>query len=130
MSAKSEGVPIPHEIVLAIHEDQLRRFGGLPGIRDEGLLDSALAQPFASFAEQNLYPTIPEKAARYAFGIIKNHPFADGNKRTGTALMLTFLRGNGFRLKPRNTELYDTIIAVADGSMEYEELVAWIQAQL
>ena len=59
MSAKSEGVPIPHEIVLAIHEDQLRRFGGLPGIRDEGLLDSALAQPFASFAEQNLYPTIP-----------------------------------------------------------------------
>ena len=79
---------------------------------------------------QNLYPTKPRKAARYAFGIIKNHPFADGNKRTGTALMLTFLRGNGFRFKPRNTELYDTIIAVADGSMEYDELVAWIQAQL
>ena len=82
------------------------------------------------FVPGNGYPQMAEKAARYAFGIIKNHPFADGNKRTGTALMLTFLRGNGFRFKPRSTELYDTIIAVADGSMEYDELVAWIQAQL
>lgn len=130
MNARSVGMPIPREVVFVIHEDQLQRFGGLSGVRDEGLLDSALAQPFASFGEQNLYPTVPEKAARYAYGIIKNHPFADGNKRTGTALMLSFLRGNGYRFKPRSAELYDVVIAVADGNMGYEELVAWVQAQL
>lgn len=122
--------PIPKSAVLVIHDDQLARFGGLPGIRDEGLLDSALAQPFASFDGQELYPSVPEKAARYAYGIINNHPFADANKRTGTALLITFLTGNGYRFKPRWRELYRTIIAVADGSMSYSELAEWVQAQL
>ena len=70
--------PIPKHIVLAIHEDQLKRIGGMPGVRDEGLLDSALAQPFASFGGQDLYPSVHEKAARYGYGVIKNHPFDDG----------------------------------------------------
>lgn len=69
--------PIPKHIVLAIHEDQLKRNGGMPGVRDEGLLDSALAQPFASFGGQDLYPSVHEKAARYGYGVIKNHPFDD-----------------------------------------------------
>jgi death-on-curing protein len=129
MSA-SDVPPIPKAVVLTIHEDQLKRNGGMPGIRDEGLLDSALAQPYASFAGQELCPSIPEKAARYGFGIIKNHPFADGNKRTGAALIIAFLRGNGLSFKPRSEDFYDTVIAVADGTMDYDELVAWIERQL
>lgn len=123
-------VPIPKEIVLAIHEDQLRRNGGMSGIRDDGLLESALAQPFASFDGQDLYPSVVEKGARYGYGIIKNHPFADGNKRTGTALIIAFLRGNGLRFKPRTDDFYQTIIALADGSLSYDELVEWIEQQL
>lgn len=122
--------PIPRETVLVIHEDQLARFDGMPGVRDEGLLDSALAQPFASFGGQDLYPSAIEKAARYGYGIIKNHPFADGNKRTGTALVIVFLRGNGLRFRPRSEEFYRTIIDVADGSMTFDEFVGWIDAQV
>ena len=113
-----------------MHEDQLRRFGGLPGVRDEGLLDSALAQPFASFDGIELYPSLVEKAARYGYGVIRNHPFADGNKRTGTALIFVFLRGNGIRFKPRADEFYDVVVSVADGSMAYEELAQWIEEQI
>jgi death-on-curing protein len=69
------------EEALAIHEASLERFGGLPGLRDEGLLESALAQPFQTFGGAELYPTFAEKAARYAYGIARNHPFLDGNKR-------------------------------------------------
>ena len=105
--------PIPKHIVLAIHEDQLKRNGGMPGVRDEGLLDSALAQPFASFGGQDLYPSVHEKAARYGYGVIKNHPFDDGNKRTGTALIIAFLHGNGVKFKPRTQDFFDTVIAVA-----------------
>lgn len=122
--------PIPPDIVLAIHEDQLKRNGGMSGVRDEGLLESALAQPFASFGGQDLCPSIQEKAARYGYGIIKNHPFADGNKRTGAALIISFLRANDVRFKPRSQDFYETIIAVADGSMDYDELVAWIEDQI
>ena len=129
MSARSVP-PIPKSTVLAIHEDQLKRHGGMPGVREEGLLESALAQPFASFDGNDLYPTVPEKAARYGFGIIKNHPFADGNKRTGTALIIAFLRGNGFAFKPRTEDFYRTIIAVADGTLSFKGLVAWIEEQL
>ena len=114
--------PIPKHIVLAIHEDQLKRNGGMPGVRDEGLLDSALAQPFASFGGQDLYPSVHEKAARYGYGVIKNHPFDDGNKRTGTALIIAFLHGNGVK--------FNTVIAVANGTMSYDELVAWIEKQI
>ena len=112
--------PIPKHIVLAIHEDQLKRNGGMPGVRDEGLLDSALAQPFASFGGQDLYPSVHEKAARYGYG----------NKRTGTALIIAFLHGNGVKFKPRTQDFFDTVIAVANGTMSYDELVAWIEKQI
>lgn len=75
--------PLAEQTVLAIHEDQLSRHGGMPGVCDQGLLESALAQPFASFGGRELYPSAVAKAARCGYGIIKNHPFADGNKRTG-----------------------------------------------
>lgn len=122
--------PIPKESVLAIHEDQMRRHGGLPGVRDDDLLESALAQPFAAFGGQELYPSLAQKAARYGFGIIKNHPFADGNKRTGAALIIAFLRANGIAFKPRSDDFYATIMATADGSMGFDELTAWIERQI
>ena len=113
----------------AIHDASLLRFGGLAGVRDEGLLDSALAQPFQSVFGQDLYPTLAEKAARYAFGIAKNHPSLDGNKRAATACMGAFLRLSGHRFAPRANELLSTMMGVADGSVSYEKLVAWIEAQ-
>ena len=115
--------------VLEIHEYLLEKFGGMPGVRDEGLLESALAQPRQTFDGQDIYPTASQKAARYAFGIVNNHPFADGNKRTGAACLGAFLRGNGYRFKPRSAEFYEKIIAVADGSLDFDGLVAWVESQ-
>jgi death-on-curing protein len=119
---------IGYEDVLAIHEMQIKNHGGLSGVGDEGLLDAALAQPFATFDGIDLYPSIEEKAARYAFGIIKNHPFADGNKRTGTALMITFLRLNNLRFKPRHKDLEQIILDVASGAAGFDDLVAFVRA--
>jgi death-on-curing protein len=92
------------------------------------MLDSALAQPFATFDARELYPTVEEKAARYAFGIIKNHPFADANKRTGTIVMATFLKQNGYRFKPRHKDLEQIILDVASGEKSYDDLVEFVRA--
>lgn len=121
--------PLSKALVLALHQHQLEMFGGLAGLGDEGMLDSALMQPFASFDSIDLYPTIEEKAARYAFGIIKNHPFADANKRTGTATMVAFLKANGYRFKPRHKDLEDIILGVASGESSYEDLVGFVRRE-
>ncbi|MEH1852771.1 MAG: type II toxin-antitoxin system death-on-curing family toxin [Nostoc sp.] len=84
--------------VLDIHQRQIQRFGGTAGVRDEGLLDSALAQPQATFGGELLHPTIHEQAAAYLYHLAMNHPFLDGNKRTAFAVMLTFLNLNGYTL--------------------------------
>ncbi|WP_292843596.1 type II toxin-antitoxin system death-on-curing family toxin [Nostoc sp. NMS8] len=84
--------------VLNIHQRQIKRFGGTSGVRDEGLLDSALAQPQATFGGEFLHPTICEQAAAYLYHLAMNHPFLDGNKRTAFAVMLTFLNLNGYAL--------------------------------
>ena len=122
--------PIGKETALAIHSAAIARFGGLDGVRDGGLLESALAQPFQTFGGEELYPTLAQKAARYAYGIASNHPFADGNKRTATAVMGAFLRMNGCRFKPRHDELLTTMLGVADGNVSYEQLVEWVNAQV
>lgn len=118
------------EDALAIHEASLARFGGLPGLRDEGLLESALAQPFQSFGGEELYPTLAERAARYAYGIAKNHPFLDGNKRAATACMAAYLRLNGSRFRPVAGELLATMLGVADGTVPYEDLAGWVARNL
>lgn len=118
------------EVALAIHELSIHRYGGIEGVRDQGLLESALAQPQQTFDGIELYPSLPEKAARYAFGIVNNHPFADGNKRTGAAVLGVFLRANEVRFKPRLIDMQNVIIAVADGTMDYDALVAWIEREL
>ena len=117
------------EEALAIHDASLARFGGYPGVRDEGLLDSAVLQPSQSFGGQELYPTLYEKAARLAYGLIKNHAFLDGNKRVGTACMAAMLRLNGRAFRPGAQELLRTMMGVADGSVSCNELTAWIGKQ-
>lgn len=126
----SAACPLDKKTVLAIHAAAIERFGGTDGVRDEGLLESALAQPFQTFAGQELYPTAALKAARYAFGIASDHPFVDGNKRTATAVMGAWLRLGGHRFKPRHDELLSTMVGVADGSVSFEQLAEWLESQI
>lgn len=127
---KREWHYLTHEDVRAIHSYLISTFGGLDGLRDEGLFDAAIEQPRQTFGGEDLYPSAAEKAARYAYGIVRNHPFADGNKRTGSACIGMFLRLNEIRFKPRHEDLLQTAIALAEGSMSYEELVSWIEDQI
>jgi len=108
--------------VLELHADQISSFGGTPGVRDEGLLESALDQPQATFGGQFLHPTISEQAAAYLYHIAMNHPFIDGNKRTAFAVTDTFLRLNGCALNLTDDRAYDLVMRVARGTMTKEEL--------
>lgn len=113
--------------VLRIHERELARFGGLAGVRDAGLLDSALAQPKAAFGGEFLHGDLFEMAAAYLFHIVSNHPFLDGNKRTGFITALTFLAINGIPIPPPTPLLYDATIAVAEGRLRKDALAALLR---
>ena len=112
--------------ILMLHTQLIQQTGGSNGVRDYNLLDSALETPFQSFGGDELYPTIQAKAARLGYGLIKNHCMIDGNKRIGTHAMLVFLALNGIELKYTQKELYETILDVAAGNMEYEGLLQWV----
>lgn len=112
--------------VLLLHEQLLETFGGTSGIRDEGLLDSALAAPFQTFGGQYLYPSVPAKAAQLGFGLIRNHPFLDGNKRIGAHILLVFLALNGVELDYSQQQLADVILSVAASRASAEDLLQWI----
>ena len=114
------------EQVLMLHTQLIEEFGGTDGVRDYNLLDSALETPFQSFAGEELYPTIQAKAARLGYGLIKNHTMLDGNKRIGAHAMLVFLALNGIEMKYTQKELYETVLSVAEGSLEYEDLLRWV----
>ena len=116
------------EQVLRLHNALLETFGGTAGIRDDGLLESALNAPFATFGGQYLYPSVQAKAAQLGFGLVCNHPFVDGNKRISMYVMLTFLEVNGIRLDCANDEVVEVGLAVASGAMDYEALLAWVRA--
>lgn len=113
---------VSKSMVLSIHARQIERLGGTPSVRDEGLLESALAQPQATLGGQFLHPTISEQAAAYLYHIAMNHPFIDGNKRTAFAVMDTFLRLNGCALNLTDDRAYDLVMRVARGTMTKEEL--------
>ena len=113
---------VSKNMVLSIHARQIERFGGTSGVRDEGLLESALAQPQATFGGQLLHPTISEQAAAYLYHLAMNHPFIDGNKRTAFAVADTFLRLNGCPLNLTDDRAYDLVMQVARGTMTKEEL--------
>ncbi len=116
--------------ILMLHSALVAQSGGLDGIRDEGLLDSALNVPFQTFAEQDLYPTVLEKAVRLGYGLICNHPFLDGNKRIGTHVMLVFLEINQLSLSYEDEELISTILQTASGMLDYNGLLNWVKEHL
>ena len=120
---------ITRAAVLLLHEESIATFGGARGIRDEGLLDSALARP------RNAYGYRPEKsiaelAASYAFGLAKNHAFVDGNKRAAFLSIGVFLAINGFALNAEQSDAIRTMLAVANGDLGENELASWIQNNL
>lgn len=101
--------------ILLLHEQLIAETGGSSSLRDEGMLDSALNAPFQTFAEQDVYPSLQQKAARLCFSLVKNHPFVDGNKRIGAHVMLVFLALNGIELQYTQTELSDVILQLGAG---------------
>ncbi|MBE6971386.1 MAG: type II toxin-antitoxin system death-on-curing family toxin [Ruminococcaceae bacterium] len=113
--------------VLLLHQLIAEETGGSIGVRDEGLLESALEAAFSSFGGQEFYPTKEEKGARLGYTLISNHAFVDGNKRIGVYIMLTFLEVNGIRLECSDEELVHIGLSVADGSMGYEQLLNWVR---
>ena len=119
-------IRLSKEQVLMIHKHLIESTGGSEGIRDEGLLDSALSNPFQSFNEEELYPSIQAKAAQLCFGLVRNHPMLDGNKRLGAHVMLVFLALNGYELSYTQQELSDTILALASGEIDIKSILQWI----
>ena len=114
------------EKVLLLHKILAEATGGGVGIRDEGLLDSALEGAFAGFGDKEFYPSKEEKGARLGYTLISNHAFVDGNKRIGVYVMLSFLEMNGIRIRCTDEELVRIGLSVADGTMGYEELLQWV----
>ena len=113
--------------VISFHDDLLNIFGGLPGIRDNNLLFSALHAPKASFDGKEMYPSIYEKAAVYLYHIAKNHPFNDGNKRTAYVAVLAFLKANRTTIKFKATDLEQIVVAVAEGTISKDKLTRLFQ---
>lgn len=125
MNSPNESHWINEDIVLAIHSEQISRHGGLSGVRDQALIESALARP------KNLKfykdATLTKCAASYIFGLVSNHPFLDGNKRTGFVTGITFLLINDHYVKATETDVVIVITKVASGQMTEEELGDWLQ---
>ncbi len=113
--------------VLSIHAHQVERYRGSPGIRDVGLLESALAMPEATFSGEDLHPTLHEKAAAYLFHLVKNHPFVDGNKRVGLAVCLGFLALNGSKIRATDDELVDLVLGVANGELGKPDVAVFLK---
>ncbi len=114
--------------VLTLHDRLIAQTGGSFGVRDIGRLESSLAQPRMTFDGVELYPTLVEKAATLGFSIIQNHPFLDGNKRTGHAAMEIFLFLNGFEIRSSTDEQEKAVLQVASGKMSREEFSGWVNS--
>jgi death-on-curing protein len=116
--------------VLAIHRDQIERYGGREGVRDLGLLESAVAAPEASFDGAYLHGTLPEMAAAYLYHLAQNHPFADGNKRVGAASMFLFLYMNELELDCTEDELVQLTLGVASSKVTKAEIAVFLGAHM
>ena len=114
--------------VLLLHSDQVDLYGGEHGVRDMGLLESAVAQPQATFDGEHLHADIFEMAAAYLFHIVQNHPFLDGNKRTGTVAALVFLDLNGVEIDTPKGSLYELTMALATGQAGKAEIAAFLRS--
>jgi death-on-curing protein len=125
MSEAHEPLWIGYEQAIAIHARQLRRFGGAPGLRDEGLLRSALERPLNKWTYEQ--SSLAELAAAYAFGLAKNHAFVDGNKRIAFMAMMIFLQKNGAAFAPDPAQATKIILSLAAGEISEESLTRWIR---
>ena len=121
-------ITISVEKVKLLHQLMAEETGGSVGVRDEGLLDSAIHNIYQTFDGKELYPSKEEKGARLGYSLISNHSFLDGNKRIGMYVMLTFLEVNGIRLECTNEEVAETGLAVAAGEMDYDSLLDWVRS--
>ena len=116
--------------VLLIHQRLIEEFGGTSGLRDNELLESAILRPFQTFDSAELYPSIEEKASAIIESIITNHPFIDGNKRTGYTLFRLFLLSEGKDVDCSQDEKYDFVLSVAEGKSKYNEILNWTRDQI
>ncbi|MBQ7883917.1 MAG: type II toxin-antitoxin system death-on-curing family toxin [Phascolarctobacterium sp.] len=115
------------EKILLLHQLIAAETGGSVGVRDEGLLESAIESAFAGFGDKEFYPTKEEKAAKIGYSLVSNHAFVDGNKRIGMYIMITFLEVNGIYLDCTNDEVVQIGLGLAEGSLKYDELLEWIK---
>ena len=113
--------------ILILHERSIIDYGGMKGIRDPGMLESAIARPFQIFSGNELYPEAIQKAAALAESLIINHPFMDGNKRTGALTMIAFLNHAGYKLAASSDNLHQMIISISTGQLKFEEIVKWLK---
>ena len=113
--------------IMTMHTALVGATGGSDGVRDYGMLESALCAPFQTFGGQDVYPTILQKAARLGHSVVADHPFVDGNKRIGVHSMLVFLALNGVDINCSQQSLIETGLSLASGSMSYEQLLAWLE---
>lgn len=117
---------IPRDMVKLMHQLIAEESGGSVGIKDEGLLDSALENAFQTFDNKELYPSKEEKGARIGYSLISNHAFVDGNKRIGMHIMLIFLEMNGIHMQISDQDIIEAGLGVASGKMNYEGLLNWV----
>lgn len=122
-----EPIWITVEVARVLHEMQLSAFGGPPGIRDEALLESALARPRNLLCYGKPVPSLAKLAASYAFGIVRNHPFVDGNKRTGLVVAFTFLELNGVEVNASEEDAYEVFMSLASGDLSEKSLSGWLE---
>ncbi|MDD6458617.1 MAG: type II toxin-antitoxin system death-on-curing family toxin [Lactimicrobium massiliense] len=116
--------------ILLLHTQLIRQSGGTDGVRDEGMLDSAISQPLQTFDNMELYPGIVDKSVRLGYGLITNHPFVDGNKRIGTHAMLVTLDINGIELQYQDEDLIQLILKIASGKADDRVLRTWVLAHI
>lgn len=128
MAPRREPTWLSRLVIDAIHADQLREHGGLAGVREDNVLESALARPRQAW-HYRPRTDIPALAAAYAFGIVKNHPYRDGNKRIGFLAMVTFLGVNGYAFAATDEDVVVQFVALAAGNVSEDELATWIRSR-
>lgn len=121
-------IKLTKEQVVSIHSSLIKASGGTDGVRDDGLLESALESPFQTFDGHDLYPSIIQKAARIGYSLVSNHPFIDGNKRIGIHIMLVFLAINGIDISCTQEDLIKIGLSLPDDTMTFEELSVWLSS--
>lgn len=116
--------------ILHIHSKLIDDFGGSDGIRDEGMLESALNTPLQTFDSSDLYPTAVDKIARLSFGLVMDHPFIDGNKRIAASVLYLGLNANDVHFEVRDEEMIDEFLSLASGKIDYPAFLAWVKSKI